>query len=575
MKILTSIFYILFSTLIILPVFSQKTEAISENVIIAQLQTGVSGFASEEFILLYNYGAEKINVTNWCTQYASSNTLEGATDDVSFSDLKCIESQNSSVALWLPSGGTVSFATSEFVAKQNKQLLEAGLDQSFAVDFLFNSGMVNANRHLRLIDATGNEVDRVGWGNAIRAEGDTVVSTVPGELMSRNLESLTPDTDDNNQDFTLSTILSPLELSLEEVISVCPNLGDDFSEVPDGFLEDENGDCYEDYCSNVSGLQIDLPDGFELDADGLCVEIVLEDRQLIITELYPDAPSYDTGNEFIELYNPHDTTVFLAGYRLQVGPDYTKEFVFDNGELKPDEYRIFSDSETGIVLPNTNGVALKLVAPNGDEVSESEAYANAEDTLSWALINDEWGFTNQITPETANLPFLEESTKAVGGAIDELATCGAGRYRHPVTNRCRNIESATSQLVPCRADQYRNPETNRCRKIATSSGLTPCRENQERNPETNRCRNIASTSSLKPCNENQERNPETNRCRNVSVLGASSEDELAVVSDIAVEDTAGSINWGIIVIAMGATVSYMLYEWRAELQQKIWRLKRA
>lgn len=154
--------------------------------------------------------------------------------------------------------------------------------------------------------------------------------------------------------------------------------------------------------------------------------------------------------------------------------------------------------------------------------------------------------------------------------LDETATsgasgssaCGPGKYRHPLTNRCRNIESDAAVITNCEADQYRNPETGRCRKIATTASVTPCKEGQYRSEETNRCRNIVAAGSQAPCAEGQERNPDTNRCRNV--LAKSVPDAAFAVQPVQ-EGMRAFVGWwalgGIGVLAAG----YAGWEWRREI----------
>ena len=144
------------------------------------------------------------------------------------------------------------------------------------------------------------------------------------------------------------------------------------------------------------------------------------------------------------------------------------------------------------------------------------------------------------------------------------SSCGPGKYRHPLTNRCRNVETDVVTFAGCDADEYRNPETNRCRKISTAASLlTPCDATQERNPETNRCRKIlASTdTALTPCAAGYERNPETNRCRKVIASAANT----AVIGDVQNESQSTNNNRYIGLAAFGAVIVYGIYEWRTEI----------
>lgn len=536
------------------------------SVLILQAQMGGegSGTASQEFVLLYNADVVDINVTDWCVQYSS------AANGVEFSDVVCIGSDVEMNELWLEAGGMVSFATTQFIE----------VNSGFTPDFTFSAGMAATGGHLRIIDSNETEIDRLGWGTATAPEGFAADVHLAGEVLSRNLNALNVDTDVNLADFQTMLILSPITSGLYEheiLVDVCLNIGDVQVEVPIGYTVDENRECYVDVCPNIDGPQIEIPDELYIPDDSVnCIEIPteLEGSVLFVTELLPNAPSYDTGLEFIEIYNPNDTSVNLVGYSLQLGPSYTKEFVITDGEIAAGEYLTFSDTESGIILPNTSAT-VRLVAPAGNVVSETAAYNSPADDVSWALIEDVWSFTNQITPGANNVPFIEPPVEEVEGITSVFSPCPAGKFRNPATNRCKNIETAVSQLAPCDIDEFRNPETNRCKKISTtSSALTPCREGQFRNPETNRCKSIAASSTeLKPCDEGQERNPETNRCRKVQVLGATNDGGLPDVTDIQVESTDGQFEWPIIAATLFGATGYIGYEWRKELRRKISRLR--
>jgi hypothetical protein len=544
---------LLLQTIIAIP---EPVNALAENIVIAQLQTGGngSGTATEEFVLLYNTSDVAIEITDWCIEYSS------VTDNKGFE--YCMLPPDLSTELWVLPGEFMSLATDTF--------LEA--NELFISDFIFSGGMATGSGHLRVFDSLGNEQDKLGWGEAIAPETSPAEAHNGGEVLSRDVTTFFTDTDDNSVDFISRTILPEIMSGLYEVeisIDKCENIDGLQLEVPYSFLDDVNGECYLDWCPLIDGLQRVVPVGFEKLADtNECSLLPLEDAILFITELLPNAPSTDTGNEFIELYNPMDRRVELRGYVLQIGPSYTKEFVFTSGSIGAQEYMIFSDIETSLVLPNATGQQLRLIAPNEEIVSSSHVYSNASDNESWALVEDVWIWTNQITPSSANKPYLQESVDEVLGVTTVFAPCPEGKTRNPDTNRCRNIESALTILQPCAADEYRSEETNRCRKTtSTASSLTSCRADQERNPETNRCRMIATSSSLQPCDEGQERNPETNRCRKVAQTAAIG--ALPLVSDVQVTTTAGQVNWAFISLTLIGTMSYMVYEWRVELSRKL------
>lgn len=512
--------------------------AISENLVIMQLQTAgaVSGTSSEEIIVLYNSSLLDVNISNWCLEDSSASSGEV------FGEIACAVPPGIQTELWVASGGYVSFATSEFLIK----------NPGFVPDFLFSAGITASGGHIRLVDENKQEIDGVAWGTAVEINRVLpAIKHVERKVLSRDSSALQLDTDVHLVDFSSKPLLSPVTSGIYEVeviVDVCSNITDIQIEIPSGFMLDDNGACVEDFCPNIDELQTVAPEGYQKSLGATdCTLIPLEDAVLFITELVANATSDDSGQEFIELYNPQNRTVNLLGYRLQVGPGFTKEFVLPELNIAAGQYLVFSDSITSIVLPNTNGVQLRLLAPAGNIVSNSPVYINSNDDVSWALVEDQWIYTNQITPGTANKPYLEPVENEVLAITSVQAPCPFGKYRNPETNRCRTIETAVSKLKPCDEDEYRNTDTNRCRKVTT-------------------------TSSLSACAVGQERNPETNRCRKVSVLGASA-DEVPTVTDIAVENTDGQINWQIIFLAVGFTGAYMIYEWRNEIRQKIYLFK--
>lgn len=500
------------------------TRALSSTVVLFQVQT--RGAATDhDFVQLLNTSILPVDISGWCIQYIpeSGNTGSSAVHT------SCVDS---STEFLIESSEFVNFASETFVADMNRD----ASDDLFTADVTLNGLLNHTSGHVRLLDKDKVEIDRLGWGNAVSPETAAVPVHGISQRYSRVIssENTVFDTDVNGSDF--------------QIIELCRNLRN--AQMPTGYGKRDDGTCFEDFCPNIEDVQEVAPEGYSKNDEGNCVEVLRESRVIYITELYPDAPSTDAGKEFIELYNPHSQEVNLSGYRLQVGPSYDKEYVFSNFIIPAEKYVHLSDTITKIILPNTNGVSLRLLSAAGQTVSESDIYTNAKETVSWAFVDDTWAYTNQITPSLPNLPYLEPPEDEVLGVTTILAPCAAGKYRSPDTNRCRTIETAVAQLTACDEDQYRDPNTNRCRKVATSS-------------------------SLAPCGEGQERNPETNRCRTVNTLAVNSVDELDTIKDITATSASGTLNWPVISLLLTATLGYMLYEWRHELRMKLLVLRKA
>ena len=508
-----------------------KASSLSDSIAIYQLQTAgaISGTASQELILLLNTSAVDVDVTNWCVQYSSS------ADSAGFK--KCLTPIDLQTKIWVQSGGLISFASAEFMTA----------NPDFLPDIVFSAGMAATGGHLRLLNAVNVEIDKVGWGTAVSPEGTVATVHTTGKVLSRALVAPVIDTDENSLDFSSQDRVAVVASGLFEVVEpvdLCPNIESVQTELPVGYLFDDDLNCQLDICPNLDDLQITVPEGYQLESES-CTHLPLETRPILITELYPNAPSYDTGNEFIELYNPHDSDISLNGYTLQVGPDFTKTKIFTDEIIGAKSYLAISDTATGITLPNTNGVVLRLRNQAGELVYETPLYTEIAETTSWAIVDDQWIITNQITPGGANLPFIVPADDEVLGISTVLAPCPLGKYRNPETNRCRTIETAVSTLIPCDEDEYRNPDTNRCRKL------------------------VSSASALISCDEGEERNPDTNRCRKITATLAKTTDDLAEIKDVAVDEASGSFDWRLGGAVVAGAIAYILYEWRDEIRRKV------
>lgn len=169
----------------------------------------------------------------------------------------------------------------------------------------------------------------------------------------------------------------------------------------------------------------------------------------------------------------------------------------------------------------------------------------------------------------------------------ELAACPEGKYRNPLTNRCKTIETEPEPKTcdegyylneetnrcnkikettekTCDEGYYLNVTTNRCNKIQTETALIPCKDGYERNPETNRCRKITTEeeNELSPCAEGYERNPETNRCRKIQANNGA--DYALVPVTGGTEQKSFIAIWALVAVAaLGLAV--ILFQFRHEL----------
>ncbi|MCA9330930.1 lamin tail domain-containing protein [Candidatus Saccharibacteria bacterium] len=517
------------STLLVV-LLSHQAAASPSGILVAQVMPNGST-ATQEYVSIYNTSDSDIDITGWCVKYNGSSSKPG-----------CITAPDTQTRLYLAARAYTTFASTDFL------LANPGfIPQARAA---FSPGMADAGGVITLVDQNGTVQDQFAWSKKLSA----------GMVYQRvnNEQGIMQDTDIDGVDFVTTDLVlpAPEQLSLYEYappVDMCTNLPEAQGTIPEGYMQNDTGDCVQDICPNIDGLQQMVPAGYMLEGAD-CVEAPRGTAVIDITELLPNPASYDTGLEFVEVYNPNDREVDLVGYRLELGPAYTKTFTFPSRLIAARDYLTLTDTELGFSLPNS-GASIRLKNAAGQIVSETPSYDTAPEAESWSLISDFWEFTSIPTPGAMNQSTpIEEA--ADSGASSLLAPCPAGKYRNLDTNRCRNIVSAASSLKPCAADEYRNASTNRCRKLTTlsNSSLTPCKPGQVRNPETNRCRNATATSStIKPCEAGYERNSDTNRCRKVSTSPAQFSEEPAQTR---------AANNVLITVMLILTVGYGAYEYR-------------
>lgn len=540
LKIFLSLCLVIHSSIVI----TAPAVALSRGVVISQVLAGGQNAATQEFVTIYNNTAQDIDITGWCLE--SKNVAKFA----------CIQTgQNEK--LYLPTHAYAKFASVLYAETHAIAANSADhYDYIFAVANQNSGNITGGGDTIKLFDEAGEIVDSVSWGVSLTAGSIWQrVEQQPGTLK---------DTDavDILQDFTKQSVFTTAVSSTYEVITVpdlCPNLLGIQASLPAGYLNDDAGACIFDECLNLPGLQAAIPPDYKRTNGGECG---LDIAPLQITELLPNAAGSDGGHEYIELYNPTGKVVNLAHYRIRTGTNGDKTYSFPAGAvIEPGTYKHFYDSDMQFSLVNTTG-RVALIASDDSDVSVTDQYTSPGDGMAWAAIAGSWQYTDQPTPGATNKPSKPDEAAATDDINAVLAPCAAGKYRNPLTNRCRSIESDAAVLVSCDTGQYRNPETGRCRKVSAAGTLAACKDGQYRSEETNRCRNFAVATTLTQCAEGQERNPDTNRCRNVA---AKAVPEAAFAVQPVKDGAKAFIGWWALGGIGAVAVGYAGWEWRREV----------
>jgi hypothetical protein len=502
---------------IVLPAFSTQLASadgaviIAPAVIISEVKLGGDSFSQgvdqpkdpQEFLTLYNQSAAAVDLTGWTLEYAKP------TFDKSF----CADGN------WLSHSVNSSASQTSLSGTLQPGQVSTPIVRSLTDNAAGSVHLINASDKNNLIIE-----DLVGWGDTAPCNESAAASTPSnGKSIKRYLDcnNLPIDTNNNTRDFTTSQPPSPGVLG-NPYLTIC--------------TDNSANDPTQTQQSTCEGAVID--------------------------EFLPNPAGTDTGNEFIELYNPTSSIISLQGCSLQTTAS-NKVYNFGNVSLQPGEYHAFYNSETGLTLANAAGGTVWLLSPN-TELQAINYQAGLDDNVAWGLIAGAWQATYQPTPNAANILL---ATKP----------CPVGEARNIDTGFCRGSASlTTSSLAVCKSGQERSTDTNRCRSSAssTASSLTPCKPGQERNLATNRCKAIANTAAanLKPCATGQERNPATNRCRKATTGVAG---KISSVKDTATSSIANSPHWLLAGFAALGATGYGIYEWRQEVLQFLSKIKAA
>jgi len=472
------------------------THASSASIIITNVRAGSPTSAAEEGVVLYNNSSFEVNVTNWCLTNKSV---------VKFA---CFTPASQYEISSIPAYSYATLVSTKAVHSDN----QANYSVVYEPAASSSGSIVAGSDTISLIDAGSQLIDQFTWYSSVSSS----------QQWARTKLSLLPDV----------YIDTDASIDWQKVV---------FNEFPISQVQ-----YREDLPDNPPEEPIEEPEEPEepIDNPGDADPTPQPEGalQVVVTELLPNAIGSDTGNEFIELYNPNETAnISLKGNKLAIGPVLERVYVLSEYILKPGEYRVFTNTELGYSLLNTSS-RVTLFTPAGDIASEVPAYSAPPDGEAWALIEDTWQYTSQPTPGAHNIKNVSKQEEA----SPKLAT--------------------TSTPKPCAANQYRSPETNRCRLISSTSGTSPtlCKAGQERNEETNRCRNIATTTTT-ACKEGQEKNPETNRCRNIKQLSS-----VGFGVKGATTKQQGGIGWYMWAAIVGVVlliVGYGVWEWREELKK--------
>ncbi len=205
-------------------------------------------------------------------------------------------------------------------------------------------------------------------------------------------------------------------------------------------------------------------------------------RALEFTEIYT---YYETAasEQFVEIYNNGDDTAVLDGCFVS----YKNKNYALKGNLGARKFlAVYPLAEWGLTLTKnpTSANKLSIIDTDGETVDNLVYYNGQKKGVGFAKVVLGDGTTGWVQTYSV--------TAGAENVYQQFKTCPVGKVINLETGNCVNETVLTTTLAACPEGKYRNPLTGRCKSYATtaSTELKPCAEGYERNPETNRCRKI-------------------------------------------------------------------------------------
>lgn len=123
-------------------------------------------------------------------------------------------------------------------------------------------------------------------------------------------------------------------------------------------------------------------------------------KTIRLSELYPNTGGNDLTDEFIEIENTGDQSVFLDGWMLTDASETKFTFTKD-AAIAAHTFKTFLHSETKISL-NNSGDTITLTAPD-ESIVDTKTYDQAKTGFTYARSENIWNWTTTRTPNEPNM----------------------------------------------------------------------------------------------------------------------------------------------------------------------------
>ena len=255
---------------------------------------------------------------------------------------------------------------------------------------------------------------------------------------------------------------------------------EDAEEMDDLFIHTEN------YLPSFDSEKPNIIKKIKIDKDEDEV-IIPKCREIVFSEILT---YFETTNleQFIEIFNQGDEIIDLEGCMFK----YKNKRYGLFGEIHSGELKTFYpvvDFKFSLTKNPTSSNMIEILDTDDKVVDRIVYYSGQRKGVSLAQFGynssgeEQWLQTYSPTPGEEN-------------NYQQYKTCQVGKVINPETGNCVSETTLDKTLEACPEGKYRNPLTNRCKSYAmvASAELKPCADGYERNPATGRCKKIVDNS---------------------------------------------------------------------------------
>ncbi len=357
-------------------------ETAQKGLLITELQTATTTSSNQEFIEIYNYTENSVDLSNYALEYFSA-------------------SSTSITPTW--SVDLIgALATDSYYLLARKDYLTDKRDQEFT------SALADSGGYIRILQKnSGLVVDGLGWGGATRFEGQATSAPAKSKSLARSMQQTEYiDTDNNHSDFSILDDPNPKVVNYVYVPE---------EELPPDVPIEETPDSPDNPEEQAPAEEVPT-----------VVPPVVQLLEPYITELLPNpaSPLTDADDEYVELYNPNDIPFNLSGYKIQTGNSYSYSYVISDMIIPAKSHVVFYSKNSGLTLSNTSSKA-RLQDKEGQTVSETDPYSEAKEGEVWQFYAGIWQWSISGSPGANNiqtLPTALSTLKAVSAKKPKTTT---------------------------------------------------------------------------------------------------------------------------------------------------------